>query len=75
MDKGEDKFETLTSVGARGMVEDVRIYSRAPVAVCVYQKLHTFQQKKAAPFSPPPRSPYWIRLDLNWADFAPIASK
>jgi Domain of unknown function (DUF4034) len=75
MDKGEDKFETLTSVGARGMVEDVRIYSRAPVAVCVYQKLHTFEQKKATPFSPPPRSPYWIRLDLNWADFAPIASK
>lgn len=71
----EGTFETLTSVGATGTVEDVKIYAMGPVAVCVYQKLHTFQQDKATPFSPPPKAPYWVRLDLDWAEFAPVASK
>ncbi len=73
----EGKFETLTSVGANGTVEDVRIKVARPdpVSMCLYQKLHAFQLEKATPFPPPPKAPYWVKLDLDWADFAPVAAK
>jgi len=70
-----DKFETLTSVGATGTIEDIKVYWNGPAAICVYQKLHTLQQVKATPFPVPPKAPYWIRLDLDAAEFAPVAAK
>lgn len=75
VNRWEGKFEALTSVGAKGTVEDAKIYAMGPVAICVYQKLRTFQQEKAMPFLPPPQVPYWVRLDLDWAEFAPVAAK
>ena len=69
------KFETLTKVGATGTVEDVKIYWNGPTAMCVYQKLHTLQQAKTTPFPPPPQAPYWVRLDLDGAQFTAVASK
>jgi hypothetical protein len=71
----EGKFETLTSVGAKGTVEDVRIQSSGPLALCLYQKLHGFQIENGTPFPPPPQAPYWVKLDLDWAEFAPAAAK
>ena len=73
--QGEGKFETLTSVGAKGTVEDLRIESMGPLVPCLYQKLHGFQLEKATPFTPPPQAPYWVRLDLDWAEFAPVAAR
>jgi hypothetical protein len=70
-----EKFETLTCVGEHGTVEDVKIYSNAPVGACVYQKLREFQRDKATPFSPPPKAPYWIRLDLDGSEFSSGAGK
>jgi hypothetical protein len=70
-----DKFETLTSVGANGTVEDMKIYWNGYAAVCVYQALKTSQQQKKSLFPRPPHAPYWIRLDLDAAEFTPIASK
>ena len=68
-------FESLTSVGAKGTVEDTKIYSMGPVASCVYLKLRDVQKDKTTMFPPPPQAPYWVRLDLDWADFAPVASR
>lgn len=71
----QGKFEVLISIGAKGTVEENRVYSIGPVVACLYQKLHMLQQEQAAPFPPPPHAPYWVRLDLDWADFAPVAAK
>jgi hypothetical protein len=68
-------FKALTMVGASGTVEDVRIYWNSPASMCVYEKLHALQLEKANAFPSPPQGQYWVRLDLNWADFAPVASK
>jgi hypothetical protein len=69
------KFKALTNVGATGTVEDVRIYGNNPPAYCLYKKLQTLKQEKATAFPPPPHAPYWVRLDLDWAEFAPVAAK
>ena len=75
VDKWEGEFKAFVSVGVKGTVEDNRIYAMGPVAVCVYHKLLTMKEQQATLFPPPPQAPYWIRLDLDWADFAPIATK
>lgn len=74
-DSDVDKYTSLISVGAKGTIEDIRIYGNSPIAVCVYEKLRALQQEKVAPFPPPPQAPYWVRLDLGWADFAPRTAK
>jgi outer membrane biosynthesis protein TonB len=68
-------FMTLTNVGAGGTIEDVRIASSSGFAMCLYEKLHALQLAKATPFPPPPQAPYWVRLDLDWAEFAPAAGQ
>jgi hypothetical protein len=76
VDKWERQFKALVSIGVKGTVEDNRIYAMGPVAVCVYHKLLTMKEQQATPFPPPPQqAPYWVRLDLDWADFAPVATK
>jgi hypothetical protein len=57
------------------MIDDVRIASTNGVAVCLYEKLRALQQEKALPFPPPPKPGYWVRLDLDWAELAPVAAK
>jgi hypothetical protein len=69
------KFKSLIDVGAKGTVEDMRIYWHSPASACVYEKLRALQQEKATPFPPPPQSPYWVRIDLDWAEFAPVAAR
>ena len=69
------KFKALTDVGAKGTIEDVRIYGSNPAAWCLYEKLHAMQLEKATPFPAPPWGGYWVRLDLDWAEFAPVAAK
>jgi hypothetical protein len=66
-------LETLTSVGANGTVEGANVYG--PGGVCVYQKLLALQGTRAQAFPPPPQAPYWVKLDLDWAEFAPVAAK
>ena len=75
VDRWEGKFEALTSVGPKGTVEDSKVYSMGPVVTCLHQKLQTLQQERATPFPQPPQAPYWVRLDLSWAEFAPVAAK
>jgi len=69
------KFESLTKVGAKGTVEDMKISAMGPIAACLDRELKSFQQARATPFPPPPQTPYWIRLDLDWADYTPVATK
>ncbi len=66
-------IETLTSIGAKGTVDDVMV--EGPGGVCVYQKLLSLQGDKTMLFPPPPQAPYWVMLDLDWADFAPTPTK
>src|SRR6266853_209962 len=68
----QGKFKTLTNLGPKGTVEDIRIQSMGPVVTCLGQKLYSFKQENATPFPPPPQAPYWIELRLDWADFAPV---
>jgi hypothetical protein len=68
----QGKFKTLTNLGPKGTVEDIRIQSMGPVVMCLGQKLYSFKQENATPFPPPPQAPYWIELHLDWADFAPV---
>lgn len=68
-------LKSLIDVGANGTVEDTRIYGNSAASHCVYEKLRTLQQQKATPFPPPPQAPYWVRVDVNWAEFAPVAAK
>ena len=68
--KGE--FKTLTNLGAKGTIEDVRIQSMGPVVTCLGKTLYTFRQDSTTPFPPPPQAPDWIELHLSWADFAPV---
>jgi Domain of unknown function (DUF4034) len=75
IDRWEGRFEALTSVGKNGAVEDSKIYSMGTVVTCMYDKLRALQFTKKKTFPPPPEAPYWVRLDLNWADFAPVAAK
>ena len=75
IDKWEGKFKVLTSVGAKGTVEESKIYSMGPVVDCVDDKMQALKLTKKSVFPPPPQAPYWVRLDLDWADFAPVAAK
>jgi hypothetical protein len=76
VDKWEGQFEAIVAVGAKGTIEENRLYAMGPVAVCVYHKLLSLKDQQATPFPPPPQAaPYWVRLDLDWADFAPVAAK
>jgi Domain of unknown function (DUF4034) len=68
----QGKFKTLTNLGPKGTVEDIRIQSMGPVVTCLGQKLYSFKQENATPFPPPPKASYWIELRLDWADFAPV---
>jgi hypothetical protein len=67
----QGKFKTLTNLGPKGTVEDIRIQSMGPVVSCLGQKLYSFKRENATPFPPPPQAPFWIELRLDWAAFAP----
>ena len=71
----EGEFKTLTNLGAKGTVDGIQIQSMGPVVTCLAKKLQTFQQETATPFPPPPQAPYWIELQLDWAEFAPVPAK
>jgi hypothetical protein len=71
----EGTFESLTSVGPEGTVEDTKFYSVGPVVYCVYMKLRDIQKDKTIMFPAPPKAPYWVKLEMDWADFAPVASR
>jgi Domain of unknown function (DUF4034) len=69
------KFETLTSVGADGTVGDMKVYFYGPTAMCLYERLHSFQEKNEPAFPRPPQGPYWIRLDVDGTQFTSAISK
>jgi hypothetical protein len=64
------KFKTFTRMGANGTVEDIAIYWNNDAAQCMGKKLLALRSANATPFPAPPQASYWVRLDLNWADFA-----
>ena len=71
----EGKFKTFTQVGAKGTIEADAIYAMNAVTMCVRRKLGLAWREKSPVFAPPPQAPYWVALELDWADFVPVASK
>lgn len=69
------KFKTFTQVGEKGTIEADAIYAMNSVTVCVRRKLGLAWREKSPVFAPPPQAPYWVALELDWADFVPVASK
>lgn len=68
------QFETLVRIGAKGNVEEVKIYANGPLPICLYQTLMSSRDGDAL-FGPPPQAPYSIKLDLDAATMAPAVSK
>lgn len=75
VEQWQGKFETMTNVGPKGSSDDGWVNSMGPVVMCTYRKMKTSYQDKSALFPPPPQGGYWVKLDLDWADFAPVAAK
>jgi hypothetical protein len=71
----EGEFETLVRVGENGSLENGRINSAGPVVVCVYRKMRSSHEDKSPLFPLPPKGSYWVRIDLDWGEFAPAAAE
>lgn len=65
------EFETLVDLSAKGEVENLQIQSNGPVVMCVYKTLGKLRQAGTTPFPPPPQPSYWLKLSMDWAEFAP----
>ena len=70
----EGEFKTVIRVGANGSFEEGGIDCGGPVVVCMYRKMVASRSEKSSLFPVPPRESYWVRIDLDWADFAPVAA-
>jgi hypothetical protein len=71
----QGKFDALTSVGTNGKFEDGWISWMGPVVMCMYRQMLASKKDGSPMFPPPPQASYWMKLDLDWADFAPVAAK
>jgi hypothetical protein len=69
------EFETLILVGAAGTVEDVDTNCMGPVVQCLFTKMRSARQTKAPLFPAPPKGSYWVRIDLDWSEFAPATAR
>jgi|HubBroStandDraft_2_1064218.scaffolds.fasta_scaffold1134055_1 hypothetical protein len=46
-----------------------------PVVECIYRKMHSSHEDKSPLFPVPPRGSYWVKIELDWAKFAPVAAE
>ena len=69
------KFETMMYVGAKGTADDGWINAMGPAVACAYRKIKSARQEQLPIFPAPPQANYWVRLDLDWADFTSVAAK
>ena len=73
--KWDGEFETLIRVAANGAVEDANTNSMGPVVRCVLTKMRSSHETKSPLFPVPPKGSYWVRIELDWAEFAPEAAE
>ncbi|MCU1302187.1 MAG: hypothetical protein JWQ87_2471 [Candidatus Sulfotelmatobacter sp.] len=71
----QGKFDALTGVGTNGKFEDGSISWMGPVVMCMYRQMLASKKDGSPMFPAPPQAPYWVKLDLDWTDFAPVAAK
>jgi hypothetical protein len=64
-----------SAIGSGGTVEEIKIFWTGAAAICVYQKLHSFQLAKKAEFPRPPHDSYWVELGLDGSEFSAVASR
>jgi quinol monooxygenase YgiN len=75
VNQSQGKFTAITRVTANGAFDFGGIASRGPVVVCMYRKFHASHENGSPLFPPPPQAPFWVKLNLDWADFSPVATK
>jgi hypothetical protein len=64
--EGDDTpFEMLIQVGEGGTVKRLMTDPSTAVSTCLFQNLMNFQMTNVAPFPPPPKAPYWVRMNLS----------
>jgi hypothetical protein len=75
VNRWEGGFETLIRIGANGSVEESRFNDMGPVVACVYRKMQSSHNDKSPLFPAPPKGSYWVKIDLDWGEFAPVAAE
>ena len=75
VEEWQGKFDTLTQVGTNGKFENGSISWMGPVVMCMYRQMLASKKDGSPMFPAPPEGSYWMKLDLDWADFAPVAAK
>lgn len=71
----EGQFELLIRMRANGSVEDINWTSTGPRIQCPFTKMRASYETKAPMFPAPPKGSYWVRIDLDWSEFAPEAAQ
>lgn len=67
----DGEFETFIRIGSNGSAEKGRMYSKGPVVACMYRKMRSSHESDSPLFPVPPKGSYWVKIELDWADFAP----
>lgn len=75
VEQWEGQFEALIRVGTNGSVEESKLHSMGPVVACLYRKMQSSREDKSPLFPAPPEGSYWVRIDVDWAEFAPAAAQ
>lgn len=69
------EFESLIRVSANGSVEEGRLKDMGPVVMCLYTKMRSSHETDSPLFPVPPKGSYWVRIDLDWGEFATAAGE
>ena len=75
VDRWEGEFETLIRIDTNGSVDEGRLNNMGPVVACLYKKMRSSHDDKSPLFPVPPRGSYWVRIDLDWGEFARVAAE
>ena len=70
----EGTFESVIRVGANGAAEDGGINSMGPIVMCMNKKMRASHDEHSPLFPVPPKGSYWVKIDLDWAEFAPVSA-
>jgi len=71
----ESKFDSLIQVGGNGSYEGGGMQLNGPLADCMNRKFTSSWQNKSPLFPVPPRPSYVVVIQMDLADFAPVAAE
>jgi hypothetical protein len=65
-----EAFELLVQIGDHGLIQQMMSMTNGSLSNCLFAKFAKFRLSKTTPFPPPPKSPYWMRFDLDPKDYS-----